>query len=724
MPTRRTFIKSTLSAPVIAAAGKSIPAAEKSTEEGFIPNRWPSTVYRRFSVDIHVPDWDKALLSNFDPQKFVGCLSLAKLQSHLQYTNSHVGLCLWKTDIGKRHANMGDRDFFGEIVSECRKKDIHPLAYFSLIFDNWSFESNPDWRITYADGSFQGGRYGTVCPNSPYRDYVFSCVNEIASRYDIDGMFFDMTFWPGVCYCLHCKDRFMKETGKDAPTIVDWKNPVWREFQKARQNWLLEFAMKCTETAKKAHPGITVNHQYSTIFHPFVQGVPLELTNACDYVGGDFYGGPAQHSLACKILNSLTRSKPFEFHTSRTRVFTDHVTVKPMEEIKTESYVATLHHSALMIVDYINVDGTLNREAYEFLGKLNNDRAVYEKELGGKMLADVGIFFDKNSFYNPDENGVEITKIQSAHKSPHTEAVVGMARILQEHHISYGVVTNINIEKIDNYQAIIIPSVLEMTAEQADKFREYVRNGGAIYATGLSSLDRISEKPEFFLGDVLGIKYDGMLGTTMTYLTPKDPTLKKAVWPQDHVSYEGAMIKAVPNAESEILSLVTLPFVDPALGKNIGSHFAAIHSNPPALEPGNNPSAVLNSFGKGISLWTSAPFEIRNEKVNKSLVLNFLKRILRKPLLIETEAHPSIETTLFDQPGKKRIVAGVLNMQQQLPQIPEGAKIRVRIPEGKKIFNVRKLPENSKISFRQSNGYIEFEIQPFDIFTMIGLDYL
>ncbi len=41
--------------------------------------------------------------------------------------------------------------------------------------------------------------------------------------------------------------------------------------------------------------------------------------------------------------------------------FTDHVTVKPMEEIRTESFVATLHSAALMIVDYINADGTLNR---------------------------------------------------------------------------------------------------------------------------------------------------------------------------------------------------------------------------------------------------------------------------------------------------------------------------------------------------------------------------
>ncbi len=61
------------------------------------------------------------------------------------------------------------------------------------------------------------------------------------------------------------------------------------------------------------------------------------MTDACDYVGGDFYSGPAQHSPACKVYDGITCSKPFEFYVSRTRLFTDHVTMKPMEEIRAEA---------------------------------------------------------------------------------------------------------------------------------------------------------------------------------------------------------------------------------------------------------------------------------------------------------------------------------------------------------------------------------------------------
>ena len=72
-----------------------------------------------------------------------------------------------------------------------------------------------------------------------------------------------MTFWPDVCYCPYCTERFRKEHGAEPPRIVNWDDPIWRMFQKARQQWMLEFAMLVTKTIKEVRP-ITVNHQYST----------------------------------------------------------------------------------------------------------------------------------------------------------------------------------------------------------------------------------------------------------------------------------------------------------------------------------------------------------------------------------------------------------------------------------------------------------------------------
>jgi len=526
-----------------------------------------------------------------------------------------------------------------------------------------------------------------------------------------------------VCYCAHCAARFRKEHNADLPHVIDWDEPVWRAFQKAREQWLLEFALDCTNTAKTARPGITVNHQFSTIFHPWGNGVPLELTQACDYVGGDFYGGPAQHSLACKVYDSLTRTHPFEFHTSRTRIYTDHVTVKPMDEIGTEAYVATLHSAALMLVDYINVDGTVNADAYAFLGGLSAQRAVYEPFLGGEMLADVAVYFDKESLYNPADQGLDISKSNSD-ILPHREAVVGWARTLQSAHIAFGVVTNVTLDQLSRYRAVCLPSVLEMTGEQAAVFRKFVENGGLLLSSGPSSLDRRRENgPAYLLEDVLGVKWGGTMGTAMTYLTPQDAELRKAVWPQDHLSFAGPMAQAAAAPGAEVLARVTLPFVEPGLGKNIGSHFAAIHSNPPALQTGDAPALTVNRFGRGRAVWFAAPMESRDEAVNRSLLLALLRRWLAAPFKFALETHPAVEATLFHQPEKRRLRLSLLNLQRDLPQTPVGAKASVLLPEGARLREVTRLPDGHRIHASEKDGCALFEIKPFAPFAMFAVDY-
>ncbi len=686
-------------------------------------SQWPAQAYRRYSVDIHIPDWDPALLSHFDAAEYVGHIARGGAQSLLQYTNSHVGLCLWDTSIGPRHANMPPgRDFFGEVVRECRQQGVHPLAYFSLIHDNWNYEHHPDWRIARADGveSRLFSRYGVCCPNSPYRDYVLACVREIVSRYDIDGMFFDMTFWPEVCYCPHCTARFRTEAGSEPPRIVDWDDPVWRAWQAARQRWLRAFALDVTGAVKSIKP-VTVNPQFSTIFHNWTLGVPLEMTDACDYVGGDFYGGPAQHSLACKVYDGLTRSKPFEFHTSRTRTYSDHVTMKPMEEIRTEAFVSTLHHAALMLVDYINADGTLNPQVYAFLGRLSQQRAAYEPCLGGELAADVAIYFDKESMYNPDENGAHVLKLKAADRCPHRDAVVGLARVLQQAHIPFGVVTNANLDQLGKYRAVALPNVLELTPGQADVFRRFVAGGGALYASGPSSLDRAGGR--FLLEDVFGARCLGSLGTRITYLTPEARDARDAIWPQDHLSFAGPMLAAEPLPGAEVLARITLPFVAPELGTTIGSRFAAIHSNPPALAPEAAPALIANRYGQGQAIWAAAPIESADEKVNSRLMQSLLDRLCPRPHVLEVDAHPAIEATLFHQPERHRCVVSLLNLQQQLPQVPVGASLKVRLAPGQTARRVARLPGEQDIAWRASGDQVAFEMEAFDTFAMAAVEY-
>lgn len=690
------------------------------------PSQWPAQVYRRLLVDTHVPDWDPLLLSRFDAVDYVATIADSGFQSLMQYAISCAGLCLWHTKIGTMHRGMRGRDYFGEVMDQCRRHGLHRVAYFHVVWDNHACETHPEWRFQPEEGEddYLQGRYGYTCPNTPYRDYAISLARELVGQYDFEEIFNDMIIWPGVCYCPYCTTRFRKEHNAEPPRIVDWDDPTWRAFQAARERWLFEFADDFTKAVKQVRP-ILVEHQFATVFSDWRSGVPLRMgTEACDSVGGDFYGGPGQFSLACKAFNALNRVRPFEFMTSRTNDLRDFVTIKPIDEWRTESFVATIHSGAALTIDAINPDGTINHQVYKYLAMLNAERAPYEPYLGGSLVGDVAIYYDKESMYNPDEKGIRVDQLKSAGQIPHIEGVLGAARILREAHIPYGVVTDATLDQLKNFRAVIVPNVLEMTAEQAAVFRSFVDQGGVLYASGPSSLDRFDKGgPRFLLEEVLGVRYKGKLGTQVTYLTAKDEAMKKLIWPQNEMIFEGRMVQVEALPGAEVLATVTLPYVDPETIHVIGSRFAQIISDPPAENPGTDPGLVIHEYGRGKAVWVAAPMESGSNAVNERLVVWVLKRVLSGPYHFEVETHPSVEMTLYHQPEKRQLLAGLLNMQRDLPPVPVGAIVRVHVPEGRRAKGVVKVPDGKAIPFENVGPYVQFRQEPFPVISMVLIEY-
>ena len=295
--------------------GRTQPEAQQNAAaaEGFrrARPRWPDQVYRRSLVDMHVPDWDPALLSKFDPVDIVKTIAGRRLpvDDGLRQLDVRAS-SYWRTKIGQMNRNMKGRDFFGEMVQESKRHGLYAVAYYCLIFDNWAYEYHPDWRMMPDDDSIPSHpqRYGFACPNSPYRDHALACLRELVGNYDFEGIFVDMALWPDVCYCPHCTERFRREEGAEPPRIVDWDDPTWRKFQAARQRWMLEFC----PVHHPRHQGDTAHHRdvdnYARSLAQLAVRLPLELRDAMDYVCGDFYGGAAQHSLVCKTFTGLTRA--------------------------------------------------------------------------------------------------------------------------------------------------------------------------------------------------------------------------------------------------------------------------------------------------------------------------------------------------------------------------------------------------------------------------------
>ena len=96
---------------------------------------WYQRAYRRNVIDMHIADWDKKFLSEFDAKTYVDLLRLAGVQSAVVYAHSHVGLCNFPTKVGHTHNGMQGKTHLKDVIALCHQNGMPVQLYYSVIFD-------------------------------------------------------------------------------------------------------------------------------------------------------------------------------------------------------------------------------------------------------------------------------------------------------------------------------------------------------------------------------------------------------------------------------------------------------------------------------------------------------------------------------------------------------------------------------------------------------------
>jgi hypothetical protein len=690
------------------------------------PMPWYQNAYRRNVIDMHITADDPGFLSEFDPPSYVKLLQAAKVQSTVLYAVSHVGLCLYPTRVGEVHPALIRRgegsDYFGETLRLCHAAGIKVVCYVSLIHDLWAYRAHPDWKMCLPSGepAAEHSRYGVCCPNSPYRDYVQQIAEELCTRYDFDGIRFDMTFWPRVCYCRHCRDRFAREVGGELPVVIDWENPRWVAFQRARERWLAEFAEMTTATARRFRPGVSVEHQASTFPLNWRFGVSADLAPANDFLQGDFYGDAMQGSFVRKLLTSLSPKRPIGFETSIMVDLGNVTALKSEDLLACKAAAALADGTAFIMIDSIDPVGTLNPRVYEREGRTFDRMIRYEPELGGDRAADVGVYFSTESKYDPADNGKGVDDPSGSGRMPHVEAVLGACKALLDRHVPFTVITRRNLGEFNRCRAILLPNVLMLSAEEAAALREYVRAGGQLYASGSTSLQAEDGRRsgDFSLADVFGVSYRGETKEKFTYIAPAPGRggLFGEYSSQYPVGFYASQIKIEAHAETETLGLLTLPYTDPAEPRT----FSSTHNNPPGRWT-DAPAVTVHPYGQGRCVY--AAIDLESTETARQVFTNLLEW-LAGPFSLEADAPKAVEITVFHQPERQRTLVHLLNFQKELPNIPaEGIRLRLRVEAGRQVRRVRVLPDGEDVAFLAADGRVEFCAPRLETYLMLAVEY-
>ena len=655
---------------------------------------------------MHIPDWDPKFLAEFDVERYVDAFVRSRAQSVLAYAQSHAGLFNYPTKVGVQHANLGGRDVLGEMIACCHRHGMAFEVYTSLIFDRWAFDNHPEWRGRDSRGisGFEFGaqsRYGLVCLNSPYRDYVRAWIRELCERYDFEGMFFDMTYWPGVCYCEHCQQRWAKEVGGELPRTVDWTDARWVKFQRKREEWLGDFAALATGTLKKLKPHASVEHQSSTFPSCWVKGASHSLAPQNDFLQGDFYGSPLQGSFARKLLGELSPGRPFTYATSFSPTLLDHTGQKPEALLEAKASAAIADHSAFLFIDAIDPAGTVNLNAHDTMGRVYDRLQPYYPELGGERVADIAVYYSLDSKFDMRDNGKSVDDVGT--EDTHTTAAMNIAGRLLTHHLPFTVITRKQLAKLAKFKVLIVPNVHHLSPAEAKAIRAFVRQGGGLYASGGTSLVTTDGRRlgDFQLADVFGVSLVQADWTHREhYLAPTAAGAEAFAGWDAHLPplCKGCGFEVRARSGAEVLATTTLPWP-----KSDPTRFSSIHSNPPWVRT-DRPEVVFNRFGAGRAIYSASLLE--DVDGLRDVFVRLMRR-LQPEFAFESEAPATVELTLFHQPDRKRHVLGLVNFQHDLPNLPaDGITVRLRLPRA--IRSIRQLPGGKVIPHRTRKGVVTF----------------
>ncbi len=131
------------------------------------------------------------------------------------------------------------KDLFGEIVREAHARKIRVVGRFDFSKTRIEvFDAHPEWFFRKSDGSpvVYNGLHSTCINGGWYREHIFKILDEALTRYEVDGLFFNMFgnqerdysgVYVGLCHCDACKRRWSNDKGKPLPNEPDAEYRAW-----------------------------------------------------------------------------------------------------------------------------------------------------------------------------------------------------------------------------------------------------------------------------------------------------------------------------------------------------------------------------------------------------------------------------------------------------------------------------------------------------------------
>jgi hypothetical protein len=415
------------------------------------------------------------------------------------------------------------QDYLAAYLPEARKRGIRVMIYFNVHWFTHEFgRRHPDWVQIREDGTPLDGIYDTgtsFCLNSPWRQWVFQVIRDLG-KYPIDGIFFDgPVFFEKTCYCQSCRAKFRKLHGQEMPSKRSIKGRDFHELVEFQANSISEFLKDSNAIIKGINPQIAFYMNGGARGSNWATGrlnrIIGEHQDLLGSEGGFIHGDLTQIPLwkpgvTARLLETQAPDKPrVIFDAAAHKPWT--YSVLPVPELRL-LYADTIANAASAW--FCMTPKELYQPEMDALRGMNAFVAKNgEFLLNTRSAARTAIVWSDTTANAYAGSGAQLIDINAVKQRSAVGSLggefAGLTDAIVRSHTPFDVIDDVTLEKepLDRYRAIYLPNVACMSGKSAARLREYVRNGGNLFATFETSLyDEYGiRRQDFALGDLFGV---------------------------------------------------------------------------------------------------------------------------------------------------------------------------------------------------------------------------
>lgn len=529
-----------------------------------------------------------------------------------------------------------------------------------------AYDAHPEWFVHNRAGKAleYNGTYQACVNSGWYQDYSLKIIEEALTRYDVDGVFFNMFGYTnftysgdyfGICVCDNCRGRFREMYGRELPEKEDFSDPAYADYLEFQDRTSLELRAKVYDHIHKVAPHVAMTgHRGKSDL------IRMEVQRAVHRPQPEW---PHQAGEQARWARAYA---PEKNASSTSANFVDfawrfHAETGAYHKLRMAQQLAggmTLDLYLLGVLD--QEDKRPNAEVSELFHWHAGVEDSYRGLEGGAKIALYHSF--KSARYlkrtSPKAGSDDIFSSLAGGAVPHR----GYYRALLEDRLPFEYVSDEVVEEkgadaLARFDAVVLPSVHCLSDAEAAALDAFVEGGGTLVLTGESGMF-----------DARGARRDA----------PALAAFPGTAAPVLHPDMKGAYFRVTPEEfplPDSRLIMLDGRFWDAPLKPDAQGLMTLLppqRFGPPELcypdEESELPGVVIAPHGKGRCVWFPWQPEVQYFRdslpSHRTLMTDVITRFAGPAPAVLTGAGP-VEMTVQHQPATGRMLVHVINYAGQ-----------------------------------------------------------